>query len=101
MDPVLALLRLRNRQEQEQEARSVRGDKADLLIGLVVDVPVQSASPEARQTQRIVGVEAQRDESSTHLRPPSSPPDRISTTIARVVSRVRCRSTLDPRLSAP
>src|SRR5437870_2293098 len=82
MDPVLSGLRLRNGKEQEQEARSVRRDKADLFVGLVLDVPVQRGSPEARQTQGIVGIEAQGDESSAHLDPPSSPtPGRISTTI--------------------
>src|SRR6187200_1090374 len=71
MDPLLSGFRLRNRKEQDQEARSVRGDKADLVVGLVIDVPVQSRSPEARQVQRVVGVEAQRDESSAQLEPPS------------------------------
>src|SRR6476646_1240569 len=72
MDAVLSGLRLRNGKEQEAEARSVGRDKADLSVGLVMDVPVQRGSPEARQTRRIVGVEAKSDESSTQLEPPSS-----------------------------
>jgi hypothetical protein len=49
MDAVLAGLRFRNGKEQEQEARAVGRDKADLVVGLVVDVPVQCGRPEARQ----------------------------------------------------
>ena len=72
MDPVLSGLRLRNGKEQEQEAGSVRRHEADLFVVLVMDVPLQRGGPETRQTQWIVGIEAQSDESSAQLEPPST-----------------------------
>src|SRR5437763_399703 len=103
MDSVLSGLRLRNGSELEQEARSVRRDKADLFVGLVIDVPVQRGSPEARQTHWIVGVEAQSDESSAQLQA-SFVADcgRISTTIMPMsIAAVLRRGSLAVPLEDP
>ena len=67
MDAVLARLRLRDRLEQDPEPGVIRRHETDLIIGLVVDLPAQRRGPEARETERIVGIEAERDEPRGHL----------------------------------
>jgi hypothetical protein len=54
MDPVLA----RDRQEEDLEPGVIRGHETDLVLGLVVHLPVEGVGPEARETERIVRIEA-------------------------------------------
>ena len=64
-------LRLRDRRELDLEPRAIGRHETDhvtgRLIGLVVDVPAQRLGPEARQTVRIVRIEAQGHELTSHF----------------------------------
>jgi hypothetical protein len=68
MDAILARLLLRNRREFDTEPCVIRRHETDLIRGLVIDIPVQSDSPEARETERIVRIEAESDEPRSHPR---------------------------------
>jgi hypothetical protein len=59
---VRAHLLLQNRQEQDPESGVIRRHETDLILGLVVDVPVQGLGPKARETEGIVRIEAESDE---------------------------------------
>src|SRR5207245_2171816 len=67
MDAVLARLVLRDRLELDPESGVIRGHEADLIRGLVVDLPVQGVGPEARETERIVRIDAESDEPRSRL----------------------------------
>ena len=71
MDAILARFLLSDRHEQDPEAGVIRGDETGPITGLVVDVPVQSVGPEAREAERIVRIEAKSDEPGSHLGLPS------------------------------
>src|SRR5207249_11017283 len=59
MNAILARLPLRDRLELDPESGVIRRHETDLIMGLVLDLPVQSAGPEARETGRIVRIEAE------------------------------------------
>src|SRR5712691_2105943 len=67
IDAILPRLPLRNRRELDPESGVVRRHETDLIMGLVVDLPVQSVGPEARESGRIVRIEAESDEPRSHL----------------------------------
>src|SRR5229473_2950475 len=73
MDTALTRLLLRDRQEEDPESGVIRRHEPDLIMGLVVYLPVQRVGPEARETERIVRIEAEGDEPRSHpaLRPPT------------------------------
>src|SRR5229473_7897549 len=66
MDTALTRLLLRDRLELDSESGVIRRHKSDLIRGLVVDLPVQRVGPEARETERIVRIEAEGDEPRSH-----------------------------------
>jgi hypothetical protein len=66
MDGVLAHLLLGDRQEADPESGVIRRHETDLVTGLVVRLPVQRFCPEARETERIVRIEAESDEPRSH-----------------------------------
>ena len=63
MEPVpLRRLPLRDLREVDPESRSIGRREANLILGLVVYLPTQGSRPEARETERIVRIEAESDE---------------------------------------
>src|SRR5216684_4362916 len=66
MDTVLARLLLLDRQEVDRESGVIRRHETDLIMGLVVYLPVQRVGPEARETERIVRIEAEGDQPRSH-----------------------------------
>src|SRR5205814_1600008 len=66
METVLTRLLLGDRQEQDLESGVIRRHETDLSLGLVVDLPAQRSGPEARETERIVRIEAESDEPRRH-----------------------------------
>ena len=68
---VLAGLLLLGRQEPDPEPGVVTRQERDAVVGVVGRLPAQDAGPEARETERVVRVEAERDELRGHN---SSPP---------------------------
>jgi hypothetical protein len=73
MDRVLRGLRFRDREEDQDEASAVGWQYADLVVGLVVDLPTQGARPEPGKTNGVVCVEAEVGEPRSHHRPPALP----------------------------
>jgi hypothetical protein len=67
MDAILARLLLRDRPKQDPESGVIRRHETDLVMGLVVDPPVQSSGPEAYETEWIIRIEAESLEPRTHL----------------------------------
>src|SRR5438132_13954470 len=66
MDAVLARLVLRDRLELDPEPGVIRRHETDFIRGIVIYVPVQRVGPEARETERIVRIEAEGDEPRSH-----------------------------------
>ncbi len=64
-------LRLRDRPEIEPEPGSIGRHDTDHITGLVADLPAQRLRPEARQTRRIVRIEAQSNELRSHFGSPT------------------------------
>ncbi len=56
MVTVLARLLVRDWLEENSESRVIRWNETDLVMGLVVDLPVQRVGPEAREADRIVRI---------------------------------------------
>ena len=52
-------LPLRDRQEVDPESRVIRRHETNFILGLVVYLPAQRGGPEARETERIVRIEAE------------------------------------------
>src|SRR3954463_9176571 len=78
--PVLAGLLLPSREKSDPEAGVIARQERDAVVGLVGRLPAQDAGPEARQTERVVRIEAERDKAArhpaSHLRSADSQPQR-------------------------
>src|SRR5205807_6462578 len=66
MDAVPARLALRNGPEDDSERGAIRWHETDLISGLAVDLPTQSVGPEARETERLVRIDAEGDKPCSH-----------------------------------
>ena len=66
MDAVLASLLVGDQQEADPESVAIRRHELDRIMGRVRCLPVQGTGPEARETERIVCVEAEGDEPRRH-----------------------------------
>ena len=66
VDLVRADLRLVGRQEPDPEPGVVARQERDAVIGVVDQLPAQQAGPEARQAERVVRVDAERAQVSSH-----------------------------------
>jgi len=73
---VLAGLLLLGVDESDPEPGVIARQERDAVMGVVGHLPAQDAGPEARETERVVRIEAERDElrshSSPHLRSANS-----------------------------
>src|SRR6266511_3016113 len=66
---VRAGLLLLGRQKSDPEPSVTARQECDAVAGVVGQLPVQDAGPEARETQRVVRIEAHREEVSSHPAP--------------------------------
>src|SRR4051794_27648921 len=66
---VLSGLLLPGREESNPEPGVIARHERDAVVGVVGRLPAQDAGPEARKTQRVVRIEAERDEASRHPAP--------------------------------
>ena len=63
---VLAGLLLLGRKKSDPEPGVIARQERDAVVGVVGHLPAQDAGPEARETERVVRIEAERDEVRSH-----------------------------------